>query len=201
LRGAGTVLRKRRGEMYTASEYVRESLRAAASERFRELAEDALKKALRSPILLQEYEAEMGRRLEFHLVQTPQLAIKVFCMSPQQPKSPPHDHAGLWGLYGTYRGVLYMSFYEEIPGSTPESPRLREGPPLRIGAGQVQFVPPEAIHAVWTDTEGTIVLTVYNGDLNNSIRRIFDLQRHVVVRDLSRWEERLTQGGGKEYAL
>jgi len=33
---------KEGGEMYTASEYVRESLRAAASERFRERAEEVL---------------------------------------------------------------------------------------------------------------------------------------------------------------
>ncbi len=188
--------------MYSAAEYVRESLRAAESpHQFRELAEDALRKALRSPVLLQEYTEEMKSRLEFHLVQTPQLAIKVFCMSPRQPKSPPHDHAGLWGLYGTYRGVLYMSFYEELPESTPERPLLREGPPIVIREGEIQFVPPEAIHAVWTDTEGTIVLTVYNGDLNNSIRRIFDLKRHVVVRDVSRWEERLQKGEGREYAV
>ena len=161
----------------------------------------ALKKALASPILLRDYAEQMATRLEFHLVQEPQLAIKVFCMNPRQPKSPPHDHGGLWGLYGTYRGLLGMSFYREERGSQPEEIVLREGAAFQIPEGDIYRIAPDKIHAVWAEADATVVLTVYNGDLNNTRRRIFDPSHCRVVEEVSRWEDRLAKGQGKQYQV
>jgi len=187
---------------YTAEEFVADVLRAMESPaQAQELAEVALKRALGSPILLSQYSGQMAERLEFHLVQRPQLAIKVFSMNPRQPKSPPHDHGGMWGLYGAYQGVLGMSFYRETENSSPQNPVLAEGVAFRIRSGETVPVSPEAIHSVWAEADNTVVLTIYNGDLNNTRRRIFDLSSSRVVQEISRWEERLQQGGGSEYKL
>ena len=188
--------------VYTAEEYVAESLKAMESaQEARNLAEAALKKALASPILLRDYSELMATRLEFHLVQEPQLAIKVFCMNPRQPKSPPHDHGGLWGLYGTYQGILGMSFYREAKGSKPEETVLHEGAAFQIPSGDIYRISPDIIHAVWAEADSTVVLTVYNGDLNNTRRRIFDPSNCRMVEEISRWEERLEQGTGREYKV
>jgi tellurite resistance-related uncharacterized protein len=186
--------------VYTATDFARDIQLAMAQQepqqqRIATLA--AVQRALCSAELLEPYAHQLQTHLEFHLLRTPEAAIKVFSMRPDHPLGPPHDHGGLWGCYATYSGELLMDFYTTID---PDGEHVVEKKHLRLPKGAWCFVEPEDIHRVWV-REPTCVLTIYNGDLNSLVRRIYDLTNKRLIRDVSRWEERLRATGGSSYRL
>lgn len=185
---------------YTATDFARDIQLAMAQREPRQQRTAtiaAVQRALQSEELLESYAQELETHLEFHLLRTPEAAIKVFSMRPEHPLGPPHDHGGLWGCYATYCGALLMDFYRPID---PEGREIVESRHLRLPKGAWCFVEPEDIHRVWV-REPTCVLTIYNGDLNSLVRRIYDLTNKRLIRDVSRWEERLQATGGTAYQL
>lgn len=159
--------------------------------------EEAVQKALASPTLLDDWAELAANHLEFHLLRTPRAAIKVFMMKPEHPKGPPHDHGGFWGCYATYSGYLHMDFYQTLPDQPEAVKMAKESAVLE---GQWRFVEPDAIHQVWVAVP-SIILTIYNGDLNSVPRRIFDTRNSRLLTARSDWEDRLQAGGGSSYQL
>jgi predicted metal-dependent enzyme (double-stranded beta helix superfamily) len=161
-----------------------------SEEEARRLTEEAVRRAVASPRLLEGYEEEMATQLEFHLLQTPTAAIKVFALKAEHGLGVPHDHAGLWGCYGTHTGRYLMETYRPAdPEGVCISPLERR----LMEPGEIRFMETDAIHRVWAE-EPSLVLTVYNGDLNALPRRIWDLDGDRVIRDRSRWDERMVDG-------
>ena len=159
---------------------------------------EAVGRAIASAELLRGFESEMGK-LEFHLHRSPEFAIKVFSMNEKTPVSPPHDHGPFWGVYGVYEGTLGWAEFkvtEEAGGSA----NVHEARSMLLRHGAVRTIEPTKVHAVWSP-EKSIILTVYNGDLNSVPRRIFDPKKSIVVRERSDWEERLGRGEQKEYRV
>jgi predicted metal-dependent enzyme (double-stranded beta helix superfamily) len=184
---------------YTAKEFSEEVVRAMrAGDRAIQETCSAVQNALASQNLFEGFEPEFGQ-LEFHLHRSPQLAIKVFCMNERTPVSPPHDHGPFWGVYGVYKGALGWAEFK-VTEEGEESANVEEVGSTLLEQGTIRTILPTKVHAVWSPEE-SIILTVYNGDLNSVPRRIFDPRKSLVVRERSDWEERLGKGEGREYKV
>lgn len=158
----------------------------------------AVKNALASPNLLEGYEQQRNQ-LEFHLHRSPEFAIKVFCMNEKTPASPPHDHGPFWGVYGVYKGALGWAEFK-VMDEEEETARVEEAGSTVLPQGSIRTIVVSKVHAVWSP-EDSVILTVYNGDLNSASRRIFDPEKSLVVRERSDWAERLNRGQGREYKI
>ena len=132
------------------------------------------KEAQRNPHILDDF-ADQADQLEYHLFRSDNCAIKVFNFDETLvTESPVHDHAGFWAVYLVFSGEMRMAFYKE------ETPDLRPWPGLRriseivMKPGDSQLISPDVLHANWSTVPGTVVFTLYNGDLNAAPRRIYD---------------------------
>jgi len=182
--------------MYTAQAFVEDVVRAIRSD-----PQDAqgkcleyMQQAVGNPDLLQDYQEQLSNSWEFHMARTPECAIKVFKFKATEKPNYPHDHAGFWGDYIIFRGVMEMAFFEEENPGTEGWPGLRELTRFSMPFGATRKIRPDQIHAVWSNQDGTLAIAVYNGDLNSSRRRIYDLVNKVCIRDLSQWQTRETLG-------
>lgn len=178
--------------MYTANEFVRDVTAAMEHDEWeaQRLTRAAMERACASEKLLAGYEREMASVLEFELLKTPRAAIKVFVLQSKFGLGVPHDHAGLWGCYAAHTNSYYMETYREADetGERVEAVERRLMPP-----GEIRFMGKKAIHRVWAE-EPCLLITAYNGDLNALPRRIFDPENGTVIRERSRWQERITDG-------
>lgn len=179
---------------YTAADFAHDVEIAMQKEgpEARRLTAEATARACAAPDLLAGYEEQMAERLEFHLLQTPGAAIKVFSLKPEVGLGVAHDHAGLWGCYAAHSssGAYWMETYRE---ADPEGTTVEPVERRLMEPGEIRFMEPDAIHRIWAEGP-SIVLTTYNGDLNSLPRRIFDEASGTVVRARSRWEDRIVDG-------
>ena len=176
--------------MYSDKEFARLTAEAVQLPNDQRRAHLLLQRALKSPRLLEGYEEQL-KGFEFHVLRTAGCAIKVFCMKTMPGPGWAHDHGGLWGLYGIYRGKMGMAFYAE-----GEAGKLIEIDRFFMEEGETAWVHSSDIHAVWSPVDGTVALTIYNGDLNGIERRIWDVRKNIMIRDRSQWEARQKLGGG-----
>ncbi len=152
------------------------------------------KEAQRNPHILDDF-ADQADQLEYHLFRSDNCAIKVFNFDETLvTESPVHDHAGFWAVYLVFSGEMRMAFYKE------ETPDLRPWPGLRriseivMKPGDSQLISPDVLHANWSTVPGTVVFTLYNGDLNAAPRRIYDQNSEVLIVDRSQWQARQAAG-------
>ena len=157
-----------------------------------------LKEAMKNPDLLKDYQQELADTMEFHVGRTPECAIKVFKFKPTDKPQYPHDHAGFWGVYGIYRGVMEMAFFDEENPNAEGWPGLRETGRISMQTGATVKIRPDQLHGVWSKRGDTLAIAIYNGDLNDSLRRIYDLDSNTFIYDRSQWQTReaLGQSGG-----
>jgi predicted metal-dependent enzyme (double-stranded beta helix superfamily) len=178
--------------VYTGTDFAHDISLAMqkAGDDARGLTADAVRRACSSPTLLDGYEDEMAAHLEFHLLQTPEAAIKVFALKPEHGLGVAHDHAGLWGCYASHHGSYWMETYRLVG---PDGTDLEVIDCRLMEAGEIRFMEPDAVHRIWSE-EPSAVLTVYNGDLNSLPRRIFNREDGRIIEAQSRWEERIVDG-------
>jgi predicted metal-dependent enzyme (double-stranded beta helix superfamily) len=152
---------------------------------------EATSRACASPVLFDGFEEELETKFEFHLLQTPEAAIKVFVLKPEHGAGAPHDHAGLWGCYAAWEGSFWMEGFKEADA---EGESVEPIDRWVMEPGRIRLMEPVEIHNVWAHSARSVVLAAYNGDLNACKRRIWDRENHRVIRDQSRWEERVKDG-------
>jgi predicted metal-dependent enzyme (double-stranded beta helix superfamily) len=100
---------------------------------------------------------------------------------------PAHDHK-MSATIGVYRGAERNIFFENDPNGT-----VRESSDVRLGAGQVLQIGPNAIHAVACDSpEPCCGIHVYLGALTKVERSLFDVERGEVLSFTDANYERLT---------
>ena len=154
-----------------------------------------LRDAIKDANLLRDYGEQLASdSLEFHVAREAGCAIKGFKFQASKEPSYPHDHAGFWGVYGILSGTMEMAYFEEEDTAAEDWPGLRELTRLSMPMGSTRLIRPDDIHAVWSECEGTVAIAIYNGDLNNSKRRIYDLKKKVRIRDRSQWQARRELG-------
>ncbi len=161
-----------------------------APEKVRRIAERAVK----NPNLLDRFK-EHWNKGEYHVQRNPECAVKAFNFDGSMKQfSTAHDHAGFWAVYIIFKGRMETRFYQEVnPGRLPW-PGLTETGHLVLDAGDSMILTPQDIHSVFSSTPGTVALTIYNGDLNASVRRIYDYRNEIFIEDRSQWEARKRAG-------
>jgi predicted metal-dependent enzyme (double-stranded beta helix superfamily) len=166
--------------------------------------EKLLNQAMGGPDLLAPFSTELANEREFHMLRAPECAIKVFnFFTLSDEPTFPHDHAGLWGVYGVYSGVMKQTFFHEDPDAPDDEYALDPLNEVPMSPGRAWRLHPSQIHGVWSESHGTVAIAIYNGDLNTLTRRIYDYKSRVKIRDVSQWAARgdLGQSGGSLEAL
>jgi len=176
-----------------SNEQILAAIRAGGPDAAKKV-EAIAKEAVKNPHLLDGFKEHWGR-MEYHTFRSPEYACKAFNFDGNMPAfSTVHDHAGFWAVYICYRGKMETKFYEEENPGVEPWPGLRELKHLVLNEGDAMILTPEDMHSVFSNTPGTMVLTYYNGDLNASVRRIYDMKNQVYIRDRSQWEARRKAG-------
>ena len=76
-------------------------------------------------------------------------------------RTPIHDHAHNWTLYGVLDGTETIERYERLDdGSKPGYVEVRQSAKFRVGPGDVDLVHPGQIHAEESGAERTVAIIV-----------------------------------------
>ena len=76
-------------------------------------------------------------------------------------RTPIHDHAHNWTLYGVLDGSETIERYERVDdGAKPEHAELRQTGHFRVGPGELDLVHPFEIHAEESGAERTVAIIV-----------------------------------------